>query len=273
MAAPLLVLADSAVGALALAPVMPEKGAWFSSNSAVSPFVAAPVQGEKPTVEFFPRQNIYVPQEDPEEAVAVAAPASAKEAQEAALAKLPPRERLLAKYGDPAKDAPVLAIESAPKPFQGMMEALQDGDDEMAFQFAKQYVRHLKNLQERTVRVQSQVGLAMKREGMMGEGAWKGAPMLVEDQALYQKDLEAAQKRAMNGGMSESDVNFEAQNKMQEAKHNLLSERIRAAGVLPPIAMPVQPQAAPRQDLTRLSQTMSSQTTSMQNGSTTRGMP
>ena len=228
---------DAQASALEEAAAVP--GSFFSKNSAGTVFAPRPVVGPQLPVEMFPRVNqepMLAPEEPEEKSPALQPDASDRSAKEEAeaLEKLPVRERLLKKYDDPAKDAPVLAVENAPRPFKAMMEALQLGQDDLAFQYAKQYVRHLKNLKERSVRVQSLTGFALKSEGLIEEGAWKGAPALIEDQQLYQKDLEMRKKT----GAREGDIDFEAHNYMLQGKQELMSKKMQpqaAAPGVPPL--------------------------------------
>lgn len=86
-----------------------------------------------------------------------------------------PTEALMAKYGDPQKDAPVLAQDSAPKPFRAMMEALDSGDDKLAYQYAQQYVRHIHNLDQRTKRAMLIQSMALEKTGLAAS-PMKGDP-------------------------------------------------------------------------------------------------
>ena len=90
----------------------------------------------------------------------------------------PVEAELLAKYGDPDKDAPIQGVESAPTPFKGLMAALEAKRDDIAFRYARQYVRHLENLRARTNRVMGLTNLAMEKEGMTAPGSTQVDPNL-----------------------------------------------------------------------------------------------
>ncbi|HMO01599.1 MAG TPA: hypothetical protein PKD37_03300 [Oligoflexia bacterium] len=94
-------------------------------------------------------------------------------------------QKLLSKYGDPNKDAPILADDKAPQPFKAMMEALDSGDEKLAFDYARQYVRHLRNLNQRTQRAVAMQALAMEKEGMLGVGGWQNDPMFNDDRKKF----------------------------------------------------------------------------------------
>lgn len=95
-------------------------------------------------------------------------------------------EGIVAKYGDPEKDAPIVAQDNAPTPFKGMMAALQADDEKLAFAYARQYVRHLRNLQEVSNRAMFIQGKAMQKEGMLGEGAWVDSQQYAALEAVYE---------------------------------------------------------------------------------------
>jgi len=76
-------------------------------------------------------------------------------------------DTLKQKYGDPKQDAPVIAEDKAPKPFQGMMEALESGDEALAYQYSRQFVRYKKTLLERAQKVTEFQRYAMEREGII----------------------------------------------------------------------------------------------------------
>ena len=104
-------------------------------------------------------------------------------------------QELISMYGDPSKDAPVLAIDNAPKPFKGLLASLDAGDEDMAFRYARQYVRHLRNLQERSEKVVSYTGLAMEREGLAGAEDWQTSPEFSKDREVLERNiLQDAQK-------------------------------------------------------------------------------
>jgi hypothetical protein len=79
-------------------------------------------------------------------------------------------EDVRAAFGDPLKDAPVLAQDNAPKPFKAMMAAFQAGDDQLAYQYARQWVRYMGNLKARTMRVVDAARAAEMSEGISVAG-------------------------------------------------------------------------------------------------------
>jgi hypothetical protein len=107
-------------------------------------------------IEYFPAKKGE--QVIPEE-VAMVEPATPESAQKPkeAVDDVPTQERvapqtaaeLIAKFGDPTKRKPVLAKGDSPEAFQGLQAALELGDEELAFQFARQYIRYMKEIQER----------------------------------------------------------------------------------------------------------------------------
>lgn len=107
--------------------------------------------------------------------------------------KKPLEDQFKEKYGDPEEDQPILAMDNAPKPFQGLMEALQLGREDLAFQYARKYVRYLQGMQGRSMDVVGLVGKALEREGFAEAAGWTKA----EQFDRFNKVLEA--DRAKDG--------------------------------------------------------------------------
>lgn len=139
------------------------------------------------------------------------------EVQEAAL-----KEKLLSEHGDPKIDPPINVVDNAPKPFKAMMAALEAGEDQLAFSYARQYVRYLKRLQDRTGKVMGFVGLAGEREKMFAENDWQTSQQYDQYRGVLQKDLEQDPQSAASGTAE-----------LDERTRNLLedAERAEAVGV------------------------------------------
>ena len=230
--------ADVSTDAASKAPKAEVHASIFAKGTSMSPFAPSVGANQKSDLEFFPRANdlrLEFVSEEKEGASSEKVGSESKEkGKDKELSKLPPHERILTKYGDPAKDAPVLAIENAPTPFKAMMESLQEGDQTLAFQYAKQYVRHLKNLQDRSTQVMSLVGFAEKREHLTEDtkGAWSKGPALEEHKLLYQKDVENALKNSSNENGIETAANL----LIQKGKENLAT---MAPPPLPMVDLPI----------------------------------
>ena len=97
----------------------------------------------------------------------------------------------------------MLAVENAPKPFKAMLRALEAGHDDLAFQYARQYVRYIGHVQSQNARLMSMTGKALEREGMAEPGQWKGGPDFVEDQEILERDLERSGIAAKSAGLDE----------------------------------------------------------------------
>ena len=104
-------------------------------------------------------------------------------------------EGIVAKFGDPTKDAPVFAQDNAPTPFKGMMAALEAGDDKLAFNYARQYARHLRNLDQRTKRAMAFQALAMEKEGMLPADGWQSSKNLDAERFAVEEEMEAEIER------------------------------------------------------------------------------
>jgi hypothetical protein len=109
---------------------------------------------------------------------------------------------ILKKFGDPEADIAIPGRDDAPLPFKGMMAALDVDNRELAQKYARQYVRYLKRVQNKTDKVMTVVNEAMGNEGMLPAN-----PLNI------QQELEASQ---------------EAQNEEKQDEEKL-REEVRAA--------------------------------------------
>ncbi len=131
-------------------------------------------------------------------------------------------DELVKQHGDPKLDPPINVVDNAPKPFKAMMAALDAGDDQLAFSYARQYVRYLKRLQDRTGKVMGFVGLAGEREKMFGENEWQSSEQFDKYRGVLEKDLEQEPELA-NSATAELDERTRAL--LEDA------ERAEAAGI------------------------------------------
>ena len=89
-------------------------------------------------------------------------------------------EKIIAKYGDPNEDVTYYPEEKAPTPFKGIMAALQAGDEELAYKYAKQYINY-------TAKESDLVGKTIVFQKLALEGLGRAK------QGEYSNDLDAAQ--------------------------------------------------------------------------------
>lgn len=75
------------------------------------------------------------------------------------------KERIVREFGSPDDEIPILGDEKAPKPFRGMMHALESGNKELAFQYARSYVRYMNKVKERSSLAAQLAGLGAEIEG------------------------------------------------------------------------------------------------------------
>lgn len=75
------------------------------------------------------------------------------------------KDNILKAYGDPAENVEVKAQDSAPLPYKGMLAALNIGNKELAFDYAKQYVRYKKDVMETVSEAVKAQGYAKFAEG------------------------------------------------------------------------------------------------------------
>lgn len=141
-------------------------------------------------------------------------------------------------YGDPGKDVPVLAQDNAPKPFKAMMAAFEAGDEQLAYGYARQWVRYMDHLRERTNRVIKATQAAQKSEELVSNaipGAEALKQNLVNENANLKANLDPRAQRilaqaeadevAANGAALETQDNPE-----EKARREI---RAKLAGVVP----------------------------------------
>ena len=113
--------------------------------------------------------------------------------------ELSKKEKILKEYGNPESDPEINVIDNAPKPFKAMMKALDAGEDELAFDFARQYVRYLDRHQQRVSRVTSLVGHAGEAEGVLNSNGWQKDELYGGERHLldkYREKQEGADEKA-----------------------------------------------------------------------------
>ncbi len=97
------------------------------------------------------------------EPVAVRVPKTVEEVR----AELKTPQDILKQFGDPEADMAIPGRDDAPLPFKGMMAALEVDNKDLAQKYARQYVRYLKRVQNKTDKVMAVVNEAMGNEGMI----------------------------------------------------------------------------------------------------------
>lgn len=161
-----------------------EKRGFYASNSASTIFQNKAKIKEKPPIEFFNARLVI-----PEDETPAAAPGSTE--KEPTKAELQSPEGILKAFGSPTEDDKILALEHAPDSFKGMMAALQIGDQELAWQYARRYARRMRELKDRNMTTVGLIGKAMVREGMLAPDSWAGSPQYSEQQKLLDQDLKS----------------------------------------------------------------------------------
>jgi hypothetical protein len=132
-----------------------------------------------------------------------------KNQKEEDLSKLPLRERLMKKYGDPEKDVPVLAKDDAPTPMKAMMEAFEANDEELAYKYARQLVRFNRETVDRAVKVVELSQYAKSEQGYIPEIEESG-----EDD--YEGLRYAAQRTSESENKQSASLTVELDPKLQE---------------------------------------------------------
>jgi hypothetical protein len=159
---------------------------FFEKGSATSIFQDPVRLTQQPTV------NMLVPRskEPPPEELAGGAALNPSKAQPV----LSPKEKLMQDFGDPTADAPVLGDEKAPKPFKAMLGALQLGDKELAYKYARQYVRYMKTVKDRVNLTNTITDYASQREGLKPKKDTSEVNDYTGFKDIYERDLAAVKE-------------------------------------------------------------------------------
>lgn len=173
------------------AGVTPDR--FFKTHGAITPFDDDIVGKQPKAFRFLPYQpNPQTGPVRPDQPIAryPEQPKHPKE-PEAPEVEVSMRDQIVSEFGDPDVSEPVLAKSDAPAPFGGLMRALQEGEEELAYQYARKWVRYLRDLQERVQQVSTMTGLAMVREGVKPVSPFTNSPLHEDYKKYYDADVEA----------------------------------------------------------------------------------
>jgi len=157
--------------------------------------------------------------------------AAAPQAAPAAPA-MTPVERIIQEYGDPSEPTPVKAVDTAPKPYRAMLEALNAGDEQLAFRYAVKYVRYMRDLEKVTGQAVALEGQAMMREGLLPPGSWPSDPQYRQYHYLQNVEVGAAKDGSAGGDLkayqSELDAGArEIIRRIKESEYDLFERPVR----------------------------------------------
>lgn len=159
-------------------------GGFFERGSATSVFDRPATLNDAPQVHIL---NAHLPRKQEEE-MAEETPVPEEKEQEKSL-----KDKLTEQYGNPDEEPVIAAQADAPKPFKGLMEALQAGDDDLAYKYARQYARYQNNLQERILKVTNMIEYGMKSEKYI-PGPDEEDDDVYGIRPLYEKDLKERER-------------------------------------------------------------------------------
>lgn len=183
-------------------------GTFYKKNTVRNVFEGKVELETSPEIQHFPVRRVrLVPKTPPDKAPlkeeSAPPPSSKSEPATAQGGALSVRDTLVSEYGDPALDPEIPVVKDAPTPFRAMMASLDAGEDELAFQYARQYVRHVRNLQERGNRVVGLIGQGLEREGLLEPGSWQSAPQYARDRNLLEQDQNKIASNNSNSKLDE----------------------------------------------------------------------
>lgn len=161
------------------------RGDFWDADDMSDPWKPVPAMQPKAEIQYFVPAKAVV-KEEPK--VEVKRPTDPKAID--ADPNMTDEEKILAKYGNPDDKPAITPIDSAPKPFKGMIEAINAGDEKLAYRFAKQYVRMTHQLAQIGGHVGSLVNVAKLGEGVENDDTGTlRARSSVSDLELLDEDL------------------------------------------------------------------------------------
>jgi hypothetical protein len=126
-------------------------------------------------------------------------------------------EQLVAFYGNPNQDAPLTPDEKAPVPYKAMMAAMDSGNEKLAYQYARQYVRYMRNMSDRVGRTVQMQEVAVEREGIR-PGNVQNNPYT----KLLEADLESEES---SNELSVAGLDPKAQRMIRQAQAEAMQEQ------------------------------------------------
>ncbi len=145
-------------------------------------------------------------------------------------------ESIIAQYGDPKENFPVSPVESAPKPFKGMITAWNAGQPELAYHYARQYARYTRDLKDNNFTMTGLIGKAMEAEGMLPTNSWASSPQFSEISRLAEEqnasENEAAKLLNPAENLEISSLTPDQQALLERAKQDELNWEMRKYGEL-----------------------------------------
>lgn len=106
------------------------------------------------------------------------------------------RESIIERYGDPKERVVITPDQAAPKPFKGIHAALQIGDEQLAFDYARKHVRYMAQFEDRVGNLQGLIAKAMEAEGIADGEGWTADPQFARYEKYVEKAQEEKQKEA-----------------------------------------------------------------------------
>jgi len=123
---------------------------------------------EKPEMQYGPAKSFKIEVKKPEEAklpgaggIKNAGSAALKSQEEKIPAGVDPQEYKLKKeFGDPSEPTVVKGVDSSPKPYRAMLTAIDMGRDDLALEYANQWMGYMKSLERVTKKAVAMAGVA-----------------------------------------------------------------------------------------------------------------
>jgi hypothetical protein len=208
------------MGLLSLTPVLSHADNvlnFYTKDAALTIFGNDVETTATPELGYAPAEKTKKSEEKNETAAQppAATPAKVTQTLDDVRAELKTPDDILKKFGNPDEELSIPGRDDAPLPFRGMMAALEVDNRELAQKYAKQYVKYLKKVQNKTDKVMAVVNQAMGEEGMISaneldslDDSEEPKDLEQDEGKLRQEVKDAVKERVPQDPFGEVDVYF-----------------------------------------------------------------
>lgn len=78
-------------------------------------------------------------------------------------------EKIQLEFGKPEEEPSIVPEQNAPNSYKALIASIEAGDDELAYKYARQYVKYQRNFQERVKKVADLSNYAFQEEGLIAQ--------------------------------------------------------------------------------------------------------
>lgn len=179
-------------GGQTAADMFENRDPMFPKNSAATTYAKETAYGDEIRLGAF-NETVGVPEK---KEVKPARPAMLRNGEKQYASE---EDRIKDVYGDPLTEPKVKAVDNAPAPFKAMMDSLQTGNEELAFDYARQYVRYMKKLKTNVNEAGKLTNMALEREGLRQPTSPEDPAFDDQYRRLMEKDLQKVRGQSEDG--------------------------------------------------------------------------